>query len=172
MNEVSLMEMMNARELRAACQQRLLNRYSGALICLTLNIPGPVKVLPGVPEAFDTACRRIEEQLRLRHLPVSHKETVREKTGYEAFYCVEAKPELIKACMLSIEDQDRLGRLFDIDVLRRDGSKVSRENLGFPARSCLLCGEPAHVCSRSRRHSVKELVQEITAILEKQGAQP
>lgn len=169
MNDVSLLEMLNARELRSHLQQRLLRDYKKSLICLTLNIPGPVKVLPGVPEAFSEGCRRVETALKDRLVLISHMETVREKTGYEAFYCVDAAPEFAKELMIGLEEQDRLGRLFDIDVLRPDGSKVSREELGYASRTCLLCGEPAHVCSRSRRHSVNELVAEIETILSARG---
>ncbi len=165
MNDVSLLEMLNARELRCQLQQHLLQKYKKTLICLTLNIPGPVKVLPGVPAAYATGCRRIEESLKKSLVPICHLETLKEKTGYEAFYCVDASPEFIKEQMIAIEDQDELGRLYDIDVLRQDGSKVSREELGLDARKCLLCDNPAHVCSRSRTHSVTELVARIGDIL-------
>lgn len=165
MNDVSLLEMMNAREMRCRLQQQILQLYKKPLICLTLNIPGPVKVLPGVPKAYDTACQRIEKLLKERLIMVSHMETIKEKTGYEAFYSIDASPEFAKELMMGLEDSDRLGRLFDIDVLRTDGSKVSREELGFLPRRCLLCDEPAHVCSRSRRHSVEELIREISSIL-------
>lgn len=165
MENVSLMDMLNAREMRCRVQQQLLLTHQKPLICLTLNIPGPVKVLPGVPEAFETGCRRIEAILQERQIPLLHSMAIREKTGYEAFYCVDTSPETAKSLMISLEDQDRLGRLFDIDVLNTDGVKISREELGFPSRTCLLCDEPAHVCSRSRRHSVPELVAEINRIL-------
>lgn len=169
MDNVSLLEMLNAREMRSRLQQRLLQLYKKPLVCLTLNIPGPVKVLPGVPAAFQTGCERIENRLNERLVMISHLETKKEKTGYEAFYSVDAAPEFVKELMIPIEDQDRLGRLFDIDVLRLDGTKVSREELGLPARRCLLCDEPAHACSRSRKHRVEELVPEITKILEEAG---
>lgn len=166
MEDVSLMDMLNAREARCRLQQRLLNAHQKPLICLTLNIPGPVKILPGIPEAFETGRGRIESVLSENQIPTLRSEAVREKTGYEAFYCVDVLPETAKKLMIALEDQDRLGRLFDIDVLRADGTKVSREELGFAPRRCLLCGQPAHVCSRSRAHSVAELTEEITRILE------
>lgn len=165
MNDVSLLEMLNARELRCRLQQRLLLKYKKPLICLTLNIPGPVKVLPGVPDAYQTGCQRIEESLKIHLIPIVHLETIKEKTGYEAFYSVDALPEFIKEHMIALEDEDELGRLYDIDVLRLDGTKISREELGFPPRRCLLCDSPAHVCSRSRAHSVTELIGRITDIL-------
>lgn len=165
MNDVSLLEMLNAREIRCQLQQRFLHKYKKPLICLTLNIPGPVKILPGVPDAYAAGCRRIEDRLSSSLVTVLHMETLKEKTGYEAFYSVDASPDFIKGQMILLEDQDELGRLFDIDVLRADGTKVSREELGFPPRRCLLCDGPAHACSRSRTHSVEELVARITVIL-------
>ncbi len=165
MEDVSLTEMLNAREMRCRIQQQLILAHQRPLICLTLNIPGPVKVLPGVPEAFETGCRRIEAILQEHRISLLHSEAIKEKTGYEAFYCIDASPETAKSLMITLEDQDRLGRLFDIDVLRTDGTKVSREELGFSPRRCLLCDQPAHVCSRSRSHSVAELVAEINRIL-------
>ena len=47
-NSVALLEMLNAREMRSVLQKQLLQQYRKPLICLTLNIPGPVKLLPGV----------------------------------------------------------------------------------------------------------------------------
>ncbi|MDD3250993.1 MAG: citrate lyase holo-[acyl-carrier protein] synthase [Lachnospiraceae bacterium] len=165
MNDVSLLEMLNAREMRCQLQQQLLNTYKKPLICLTMNIPGPVKLLPGVPNAFSAACAQIENLLKERLILVLHMETVKQKTGYEAFYCIDSAPEFAKELMIVLEEQDALGRLFDIDVLRPDGTKVSREELGYPARRCLLCKKPAHVCSRSRHHRVEELTAEINRIL-------
>lgn len=165
MKDVSLLEMLNAREARCYTQRRLLDQYKKTMICFTLNIPGPVKILPGIPSAYYDGCQRIEAVLNRDLVLILHLETVKEKTGYEAYYCVDASPEFVKERMIALEDSDSLGRLFDIDVLRTDGTKVSREELGFPPRSCLLCGEPAHACSRSRTHSVEELVAHIQKIL-------
>ena len=64
MEEVSLQEMLAAREHRVALQTRLLQQYKKSLISFTLNIPGPVKVPDGVPQAFATGCRRIEALLK------------------------------------------------------------------------------------------------------------
>ena len=162
---VTITDMMNCRDRRVSIQNELISKYDKPVLSFCMNIPGPVKVPDGVPQAFATGCRRIEALLKDRLVLVQHMETIKEKTGYEAFYCIDANPEFIKTLMVTLEDQDRLGRLFDIDVIRPDGSKVSREELGRPSRTCLLCKEPAHACSRSRRHSVAELTAEIGHIL-------
>ena len=44
---VTLEEMLAARDTRAARQSALLARFGCPLLCLTMNIPGPVKVPEG-----------------------------------------------------------------------------------------------------------------------------
>ena len=53
--EAELPDMLNARERRVWVQEKLLAEYSGVLVSFTLNIPGPVKVLPSVPETCELA---------------------------------------------------------------------------------------------------------------------
>ena len=165
---VELADMLAARERRVYLQQEMIRQYGHPLVCLTLNIPGPVKILPFTPQAFETGCCRIEAALKeLSAIPLAC-EKIREKTGLEAIYSVNGSALTLKEAMISIEDQGDLGRLFDIDVLKTDGTKVSREELNRPPRTCLLCGEPAHICSRSRAHSVAELTARISQILTKE----
>ena len=66
-------------------------------------------------------------------------------------------------CLL--EDSVALGRLFDIDVIQTDGMKISRTDLGFSTRKCLICNQEAFVCSRARTHSVKELLEQECQIM-------
>lgn len=162
---VSLEEMLLTREQRVMIQTRLIRDYHVPLVCFTLNIPGPVKVFDKIPEAFHTGCRRIEKILEQNHISFYPEECIEEKTGYEAFYCVDEAPETIKKLMVSLEDDNTIGRLYDIDVIRIDGLKVSREDLDLSPRKCLLCGSNAHACSRSRTHTVEELTDKIKELL-------
>lgn len=166
MKEVSVTDMMQAREHRAAIQKQLLEAYGVPLICFTLNIPGPVKVFDGVEDAFLTGCNRIEAALRERHIPINAKKTTEAATGLTAFYCVGAEAGEVKRRMVALEDQDSLGRIFDLDVITPTFKKLSREDFGLPARQCMLCVRPAHECSRSRAHSVEELLCHIRPILD------
>lgn len=163
-----LPQMLNAREQRAALQNRLLGSCRCPLISFTLNIPGPVKVLPLVPEAFDAGISKIEDALAHQELPVVRREQVIQATGLEAMWAVETDAVRLKTLMAAIEDGGGLGRLFDIDVLDAGGKKLSREDLGLPPRKCLLCEQPAHACARSRAHTVKELTDRIEFILRKE----
>lgn len=165
--EISLEEMLIARETRVNLQSTLIRDYHVPLICFTLNIPGPVKVFDGIPETFDNGCEQIEHVLEQNKISFFRAECIKEKTGFEAFYCADGSPEKLKRLMTPLEDNSAAGRLYDIDIICTDGLKVSREDLGLPVRSCLLCGENAHACSRSRRHTVDELVKRIKDILKK-----
>ena len=67
--------------------------------------------------------------------------------------------------MTEVEDGEKIGRLYDIDVIGVDKLPVSRSDFGMPERKCLICGSPAHVCSRSRKHTTEELLLEIERVL-------
>lgn len=73
MEEVSLQEMLAARERRCYLQTQLLHQYKKSLISFTLNIPGPVKVLTGVPECI---CERLSE----------NRDTVKRPSGSYSAY--------------------------------------------------------------------------------------
>ena len=162
--EVSLMEMLEAREKRAWRQRELL-KLGRTMICFTMNIAGPIKNSPLIGSGYDLGKRLLLGQLDVAGVAVSDFEEVREKTGYECILLADAEPLAVKAITAELEDCAPIGRLFDMDVLRPDGSKVERQELGLPGRRCLLCGESAQVCARSRKHSVEELQAKTREIL-------
>ena len=163
--EVSLTEMLEAREKRA-WQQRELLRRGRTMICFTMNIAGPIKNSALIGSGYDLGKRLLLGQLDVAGVAVSDFEEVREKTGNECILLVDAEPLTVKAITAELEDHAPIGRLFDMDVLRPDGSKVERQELGLPGRQCLLCGESAQVCARSRKHSVAELQAKTREILQ------
>ena len=155
--EVTVQDMMEARDQRAQRQRELLEEYGQTLLCFTLNIPGPEKDNPLIRQGFRLGQRRLYQGfLRLGIQPV-HEEEKLSFTGCEAFYVLPAAPLEIKRMAADIEQADEIGRLFDMDVLRPDGNKVDRQEIGLPERSCLICGKEAKACARSRTHTVAEL---------------
>ena len=163
--EVTLMELLDARERRAARQQALLRRYGAALICFTMNIPGPEKDSPLIRRGFRLGVSLLEGQLAAAGLTPLYREQTCENTGCEALYVLDGSPLAIKAMTVELEDAAPLGRLFDMDVIRPDGRKVERQALGLEGRTCLICGGPAQVCARSRAHPVEQLREKTWAIL-------
>lgn len=163
--EVSLLDMLDARERRVHHQQELLEQYHKPLICFTMNIAGPIKDSPLIRRGFARGQQLLRQQFFRAKLSPLHTDAHCEATGCEAFYVLDADPMTIKKFTTDIEDATPLGRLFDMDVLRPDGTKVDREELSLSGRRCLICGGPAKVCSSRRIHTVAELQTKTTDIL-------
>lgn len=159
---VSVEDMMLARDERVSVQENFLTRATAcsspvSLLSFSMNIPGEVKQSPLVRQGFLRGKELILHALADRQLPVLDSLELRRKSGDSFLFLVEALPETVKRLTVQLEDSETLARLFDIDVLAADGHKLSREDFDFPPRQCLLCGETAVLCARSRRHSAAEL---------------
>lgn len=163
--EVSLPEMLDAREHRQEVQRMLISSHHLPVISFTLNIVGPIKVFPLALRAFHEGVRLIETQCHAWKIPVIATHSIESHTGYEYFWAVDRDVRSVKEILCLLEDSVALGRLFDIDVIQPDGQKISRTDLGFAGRKCLICNQDAFVCSRARVHSVKELLEKECQIM-------
>ena len=163
--EISLTEMLDARERRALRQRQLTQAHRLPLVSFTMNIAGPVKNGPVLRRAFREGLRRLEDALRARRMGLSHLELLDRPTGCEALLVVEGDAVSLKRLCAALEDRDALGRLFDIDVLGPDGEKLDRESLGFAPRPCLVCGREGKACASRRLHSLEALQEKTGAIL-------
>lgn len=151
--------MLLARDRRASRQAALLSRYGRPVISFTMNIAGPVKDSPLIRYAFRSGLRQLEA------LPCAQlcREVIFEPTGPEALLVYETQDaQLLKAFCMRLESEGEAGRLFDLDVLDANGEKLSRET----GRTCLVCGGPVSVCSRSRAHGLEAITARTGAILE------
>lgn len=158
---VELAAMLAAREERAARQAAWLEKYAVPLLSFTLNIPGPVKTSPDLRRAFDAGLLALEDALGAAGLSPMTRTEIHAPTGDEGLLAIDGDAEAIKEIATRIEEEHPLGRLFDMDVLSADGTKLSRS----VPRRCLLCTEQAQNCARSRRHSIAELTAEIERLL-------
>lgn len=151
--------MLLARDRRASRQAALLSRYGRPVISFTMNIAGPVKDSPLIRYAFRSGLRQLEA------LPCAQlcREAIFEPTGPEALLVYETQDaRLLKAFCIRLESEGEAGRLFDLDVLDANGEKLSRET----GRTCLVCGGPVSVCSRSRAHGLEAITARTRTILE------
>ena len=164
--DVTVADMMEARDRRAERQRALLLQYGETLLCFTMNIPGPVKDSPLIREGFALGRRALRRAFLRAGIKPLHQEESLAFTGCEAFCVLPFPPLAVKRLTAEIEEASPLGRLFDLDVLRPDGTKVDRQEIGLPGRRCLLCGEIAQACARARRHTVPELQEKTREILE------
>ena len=151
------------REARAEEQRRLLTLGGQSLISFTMNIPGACKSFPLATAAFDEGMAQIRQAVAA--LPLLHAAHSEHAAGCEAFFLLDAPAREVKRCCVALERSHPLGRLWDIDVLRPDGTAVSRRELGLDARRCLLCGREAKLCARSRAHGLEEIRVRVLSIL-------
>ena len=156
-------------ELRAARDRRVLKKWElltpGGEICLvefSLNIAGAVKTFPFARAAFREEVRELSD--RLSRFSVLKTEVYEKNTGDCAFFLLKSQAIQVKKFLVSVEESHPLGRLFNLDVCGPDGISVKRHDLGLLPRTCLVCGEDAHVCAEKKSHSM-ELIQWQTAKL-------
>ena len=158
-SKITLEQMLLARDRRASRQAALLSRYGRPVISFTMNIAGPVKDSPLIRYAFRSGLRQLEA------LPCAQlcREVIFEPTGPEALLVYETQDaRLLKAFCIRLESEGEAGRLFDLDVLDANGEKLSRET----GRTCLVCGGPVSICSRSRAHGLEAITARTRTILE------
>lgn len=157
--EVSLAEVLAAREQRAERQRALLARHPGAaLICVLVNTPGPCKRLAQSDRVFICgvqAVRRTLADAGIRELYFAQESPA---TGCEAYLVAEAAPERVKRLLCALEETLPYGRLLDCDVMDETGKPLSRTALAFPARGCMVCGRPGAFCASRRLHALDDIL--------------
>lgn len=169
MNKEELMilnEILEGKEQRAKIQKKLIEKYKKTLISCTLNIPGMYKVNETYKKAHDIEVESIENQLKKNNINIVHKEQNVSKAGYETFLVVDSSLEDAKKTTISVENNNRLGRLFDLDVFDKNQNQISRCDLGYGKRKCLICNNDAVICSRNKTHSIEEILEKINQLIE------
>ncbi|MBF0950701.1 MAG: citrate lyase holo-[acyl-carrier protein] synthase [Alloprevotella tannerae] len=160
---VTLDQLLASRENRWAKQQALLQENPlTTLVCLTVIMPGSVKrnsqsliVARAALEAVRTAFG--ERLLQMEEFDL--------ETGYEAYLLVSLSIPEAKAIACDVEEQHPLGRLFDVDVIQKDGAPASRKTIGRVPRRCLLCDRDARYCMRNHSHTQEEIHKRIDQLV-------
>lgn len=158
---VTLEEMLLAREKRASRQRQALDCYRLPLISFSLVAPGAVKNSPVWQRVAHYAQREILALCQQQEWVCVWEKQCDARSGPEWMAAVCAPAKALKQHMSMLEEQHPLGRLWDIDIIDSDGRQLSRRELGLPARRCLVCPQEAHVCARSRQHTLERLLDDI-----------
>ena len=148
--------MLEAREKRVARQEKMLADCD-CLVCFTMNIAGPYKISDAIKSAYAQGVAKLLYLFDVNNIKIDKTEQYFETTGVESYIALHHNPLEIKRITVQIEDNFALGRLFDIDVIKPDGEKVSRGDIGLPGRDCMICGSKGSGCARSRAHTVDQL---------------
>lgn len=158
-SSVTLAEMLDARERRAAAQSDFLNGSDGlcCLVSLSLNVAGDVKRTRKTRLLFDRGMQLFD----LLGFSECKRLVTDERTGTEALILLREDAAAVKTALERIEDAFPAARLYDFDVLNAQGEKLSRST----PRRCLVCSGPAAVCARSRAHGLDAVKAATDALL-------
>jgi len=160
--EITLEQMLAARDHRHAMQQQLLARYPDhTLVCATVVMPGSVK------RNADSVVVTHELERFIAGFDGREVGVNDAPTGYEAYVVTTLSPLDAKRVTCQLEDKHPLGRLMDIDVLDHEGVPVSRQAVGVEPRRCLLCDHEARWCMRNHTHTTQELLAHIHDMVER-----
>lgn len=161
--EVTLDELLQSRDNRHLRHLELLQQYpEWTLVSVTMVMPGPVKSNPISLTLADKAEAFLQQN---QFLQIEFMERRDLHTGSEIYF-VSRLPllEAKRLCCL-IEDGYPLGRLWDFDVIRPDSTPLSRTEIGFEPRKCIICeNEPSINCIRARRHTKSDLYARVEEI--------
>lgn len=159
--EVTLPMMLECRENRAKRQRELIEKYGKPVVSFTMNIAGPIKINYFIERGFCIGYERLEGAFYSYKTNVLYSTFRLSVTGPEGYFVVDLDSQELKKICTEIENQDELGRLFDMDVIAPNGCKLERKE----ERHCLICDKPAKECSSRRLHSVAELTSKTNSIL-------
>lgn len=158
---VELAELLQAREQRVYLQQQRLAEFQQPILSITLLAVGAVKKNALLDYVFTKCLENVSACFSQLNIHPVIEDIRWLDTGHEAIFVLPIEPMKLKQVMITLEDSSPLARLWDLDVIDVSGRSISRTELGFSPRRCLMCEEDAKVCARARKHSVDEIIAQI-----------
>lgn len=153
---VTLTQILDRREQRSAYQKELIKRYGCAIVSFMVNMPGPVKVTSLTKKVHKAGMSAL-----LAALPqdkICFSEVLFLQTGFEGYTAVNLPAEELKRITVELENSLSYGRLLDFDVFDKTQAQISRTQLGFAPRACIVCGKKGAACASRRLHELPEII--------------
>lgn len=117
--EITLEEMLSAREHRVETQRDILSRFPYPLVCFTMNIPGPVKDSPLIRRGARLGWQRLLEALNAAHFPVAHQAEHFARYDRQRIAALALKATLDEVCTTpkpGLVDRNNSGSHRDMDM--------------------------------------------------------
>lgn len=165
--EITLEQVLAAREARAATIKSLHKRYPGSCVAVfTVVYPGPVKRSPETIRLFEAGVSALGRVIQRNELIPLLFEAHEKDTGDEAYLVVKTEPGFLKMELCKLEETVPYGRLWDMDVTRPSGKAITREEVGFPERGCIVCGKAGRACYSRGLHTPEEVRAAVEKLIE------
>lgn len=156
---------LKSREERYEYILKLIREYRLPVICGKVNYPGANKNTSTADMIFEILSDKLywkfKESIIFSNLLEGHD-------GQSLILVVNMDHLTAKKRAAKIEEENRIGRLYDIDVYSLEGLPLSRNELGLKPRKCIICNDNPWICSKLKKHSLSELLAVIDRILEEE----
>lgn len=137
------------------------------VLSLTLNIPTRLLNHSWVPMVFNAALDSVFNKMETMKVKIVEKD-ITTVPCHVALFAVDIRSgSLLKKAVIEIEHTHPFGRLFNFDVMCRQGKTISRRSCYMPPRPCLVCDDTAQRCASGKRHTPEQIQQAIEAIIGK-----
>jgi holo-ACP synthase len=144
----------------------LLKKFKMDVVCGKINYPGNNKNSKEVEKAFRVLLNKVKKSFSQWAI---YLDILSGDDGPAVLMVVDKDAFEAKKLALIVEEETGIGRVFDVDIYKVDGTSVSRRDLKLPERRCLLCQEDGRICTRLGKHSVDEVLEKINNIIEAYG---
>lgn len=158
-------EILKAREERWNKRINIVKEYNKPVVTITLNIPGKEKNNEILEKAFQEIYEGFKKLLLIKHVKILYNEKQVSWDGPEAYIVVDISPIHVKKIAVEFEENYKLGRIADIDVMNPDGKNISRQEVGYKTRKCYLCNNTAHYCTVNKTHRQEQILKKIYSII-------
>ncbi len=155
-----LKKILENREQRFALRQAMTERGLTS-VSLNFNIPSYPKSSAALRKAFWYVQEELEHYFIAQriHCVADSQEFLCSDCGdfYLQGISYNCEDKELKSLLESFEEQHKLGRLLDVDLMNANGELISSGK----AKKCFLCDEPAKECMKAQRHEPAEVLQYI-----------
>lgn len=141
---------------------QLLSKYNLPIICGKINYPGNNKNTKEAQIAFLILKKYIEKEFKNI---IIHSEMLKGSDGQSIIAVLKIDPLEAKKKAVYIEERDKIGRIFDVDIYGNKGYPITRGYVGKDKRLCIICGKDTIECMRTNRHSKEEVICTINNII-------
>ena len=155
-------KILNDRESRYNKIIELSKKYKSPVLTAKINYPGDNKNSNRIEKIFEILKKLTKEGFQKEIIEI------KELHGYDgpSILCsLEGKAEKLKKKAVEIEEDEEIGRIFDLDIYV-EGVPVSRRDIRLNPRKCIICGGNTYNCRINKLHSKEEVKGEIDRLID------
>lgn len=148
------------KQKRMRLQEIIIDKYKMPLMITTVNYPGVNKS----NDITNNIIQNMDEVISDIFSCFIHFKVLR-TTAEGPILTITLNKEAVdvKKTAIEMEDKHILGKCINIDVYDENKNKITRKDLGYPEKKCILCNNPWIKCVKENTHSKEEIAQYINA---------